>query len=296
MKNTENFPVTITPVASYTPPNIPTLADKPAEAMQLLPSRWQKNAKVMACVGIAGTLSLAGLASACIHPAPTERPHHGGAAQPYYFVYPTEAEISETDNFELSLRLHTGGRGGSFYIVHITEQEAFALFRAHLEAAGLNFSATPPAYTVPLWPSAANSDHIALDLFDEAKGVAISHVSWADSNLPFRRSGPYFVTEMQEAFAALNNQLTFGVFYTPGAHWDWDADWWVGGTPPRLDADWIPDAEHVNMGTTLDQNTLTPDAKDEARATISENITAQASAFIALLQDSGVLEAPPNTP
>jgi len=63
MKNNKNQPIVIKPVKNYTAPQIPTLGDNNTAMLKKLPTRWQKNAKVVACAGIIGTLTLAGLAS-----------------------------------------------------------------------------------------------------------------------------------------------------------------------------------------------------------------------------------------
>jgi hypothetical protein len=57
----KNEPLKLTPVSNYDAPKIPTLADDNSAALKKLPARWQKNAKVIACIGLMGTLSLGGL-------------------------------------------------------------------------------------------------------------------------------------------------------------------------------------------------------------------------------------------
>ena len=103
----------MSPVAQYTPPEYPTNADaknNPA-LLKKLPSRWRRNAAAAACVGLMGTMTLAGCPIF---------PHHGGAG------------------------------GAPIYVVHLTEQEALSIIRSLLEDAGLNFDNTSMTYVVQL--------------------------------------------------------------------------------------------------------------------------------------------------
>jgi len=162
----------LTPIESYEAPRIPTLANKPKLAK--LPSRWKKNAAVVACVGIVGSMTLAGCATA--------PPHNG-----YWFH-------------------NGGGPVAPYYVVYLTEQEALGHVRAQLEAAGLNFDAKPPSYSIT-----SGNRAIGLDLFDEEKGVAIAVLG--------ERVGAEWAAQ---EFAQQTDDITFGVFYSPQS-WFWNA-------------------------------------------------------------------------
>ena len=117
----QNDSLNIVPMTNYTPPKLPTLqsAKNNPALLKKLPSRWQKNAAVIACIGIMGAMSL----TACDSWA-----HHGGAGEePFYVVSPTETEaptITPVDPYE-NYWMHHGGAGGEepFYVVYPTEQE-----------------------------------------------------------------------------------------------------------------------------------------------------------------------------
>jgi len=51
----------IKPVKSYEPPKIPTFDEDNSAMLKKLPNRWKRNAKVLACIGIMGTVTLASL-------------------------------------------------------------------------------------------------------------------------------------------------------------------------------------------------------------------------------------------
>jgi len=253
-----DFELRISPLKTYKAPDIPTFEDKNPTLLNKLPSRWQKNAKVIACIGLTGTVALSGCTNNNITPVTETHPsnieHDFANTQGSYHGYSQP---------ELSVRLHTGGGGASFYVVHLTEQEAFGILRARLEAAGLNFNARPPGYTLEHW-----WDEIDLDLFDEQKNVAITHFGWEESNRPFSAWGQEFTMQVEEAFTEITNNIIVGAFYTPGiVSWEnWDS-------PRRR-----PSRQEVA----------------EASPVLTRQVINQADAFIARLQSQGVLERFPN--
>ena len=130
----------ITPVETYTAPSIPTLDEACGDTALLkkLPSRWKKNAAVIACAGIIGMTALTGCG--VLNDRYDDWIHHGGAAS------------------------------APMYVVYLTEQETLSVIREQLEAAGLNFDAEPPNYTAEVrsWLT------VGLDLFDSERNVAIA--------------------------------------------------------------------------------------------------------------------------
>ena len=122
------------PVAHYTSPALPTLAEKPS--LNTLPKRWARNAAVVACIGVLGASTLAG----CGRFSPFGWPHGGG-----HHLAPQ-------------------------YVVYLTEQETLGVIRAQLEEAGLNFGGEPPLLSTlsEFW----GEDSFA-NLFDEERRVAV---------------------------------------------------------------------------------------------------------------------------
>ena len=134
----KDFELSITPVEAYNAPEIPMLMSDNSALLKKLPSRWQKNVKVIACIGVIGSFTLTG----CM---PLFSRLHGG-----------------------------GGLPTPIYVVHFTEQEALGIIRARLEEAGLDFNFEPPKYTIDWdWYWGEGEDELALDLIDEQKNVAV---------------------------------------------------------------------------------------------------------------------------
>lgn len=183
MENSKND-LKINPVESYQPPKIPTLSDLCGNSALLkkLPSRWAKNAAVITCAGIIGASVLVG----CMG----------------------NRELDITRRLD-----HGGFASGPIYVVHLTEQEAFGIVRAQLEAAGLRFDATPPNYTVDYWESA-----IGLELFDSQRNVAIARIRADEIDSPFV---PEWRIESRNSWIAdefaEQTDIIVGVFYNQGA-------------------------------------------------------------------------------
>jgi len=254
----------LSPAKKYTPPKLPTLRDardNPA-LLKKLPSRWQNNVKVIACIGLigAGTITFSAYAGGLL----SERPHHGGTDTPIYITRLTEQEAHAQyleKQEPLEFKVHHGGSGGApMYIVHLTEQEALGIIRAQLEAAGLAFGAIPPDYFV----SAGWEQDIGLALFDEEKSVAIAQVSWEMNHQPFFSwGGSALAEQIAQEFAKQTKDISIGVFYNPG--------------------------ERIDSGSTAPTDHAIDEAKEEARPLLEEQLTGQVQAFIAWLQSQGIL-------
>ena len=180
------------PLKKYDIPKYPVYTDTHdnPELLKKLPSRWQKNAKVLGCLGVLGVFTLSG--------CPPFFPGFGG-------------------NFTCSKCgfAHNGGSGGApIYIVYLTEQEALSLIRTKAEAAGLNLNSEPPDYTVTVW----NWREIGLDLYDSQKDVAFSFVSTSESGYQWCNIGQNkeMAEEAKKEFAKLGKNTSIGVLYDPG--------------------------------------------------------------------------------
>jgi len=282
MKNNEL--VRLNPVERYAAPKIPTLAEsrENAEMLKKLPSRWQQNAKVLACIGIIGAMTLSSFANVLAQP-----PNAYNAQSGYAVEYGEESEIVAESGgyseFDLETRFHWGGVGIAFYVIYITEQEALNIIRAQLEAAGLNFGTTPPDYT-------AGWQNIGLDLFDEDKGVAIAQLERFGENARTNwkkdsRDANHITGEFAE-----QTDLAVGVFYTPGVlQSDIESEgtilgleWEKALNPLIRDEEWVQE-------NPFNINWFTPEAQANARTIIRENLTTQANEFIAFLQSEGII-------
>ena len=269
MRNNDESLLRIGPVEEYCAPEIPKLEetrDKVA-LLKKLPSRWQKNAKVVACIGLAGALTLSG----CAHYL---RSQYNAVDNITHSQESGYEAFQNQEEFDLVVRLHGGGAGSLFYVVHMTEQEVIGIIRNLLEAAGLNFDADPPDYIVDFVDSglARGLPTHDIELFDEERGVAISHISWEDNHRRFFSHGGGGLAErVTERFARQSSGITFGVFHNPGR---------------TVNRGWV--------ARTADGLTLRdPFGRREAqkRAILEESVTRQVDEFIAFLQSEGILPA-----
>jgi len=212
----------ITPVETYNPPRIPTLAQKPS--LCELPKRWARNAAVVACIGVLGASALAGCASAVdyddgdytttttysttaeIYPESTTYTYTATTAQTGHAPAAPVA-YSELD---FNVRMHGGGSGSAFYVVHLTEQEMQGIIRAELERAGLRFGATPPSLALTV-----NRDDFSLNWFDRQRNIAVLLIGWEESNRGFSPRSAEHAQHVQSQFAQLTD-ISIGVFYNPG--------------------------------------------------------------------------------
>ena len=113
----------LNPIETYQPPKIPTFADTASSAdksalLKRLPSRWARNAAVIACAGILSVTTLSG----CADIVPP-------------LNLPGPCPVRPLDSY-----CHCGGSGAMpMYVVRLTEQEVFGIIRSQLESAGLSF-------------------------------------------------------------------------------------------------------------------------------------------------------------
>lgn len=265
---------TIIPVENYTPPNIPTLDSLQGQPPPTPKSAalWKKSALTLAAAGLLGMSSLTG----CQSTSPED------LVLPVYGGYPATTEAIINQQQDLALRFHHGGAGRPFYVVHFTEAEALEIIHRQLSAAGLRLDGTPPSVT--FYEEGYTFD-VSLDLFDDQKQVAIYHLDWRNSNIPFmpwdQRMADLAIEEFREMEAL--DDISIGVFYTASLDINHDLDIntrrWDGEI--TAEGDWVfhqpPPAAHVaNINT-------------RARPLLEANLTQQVDAFIQYLQDQGVL-------
>ncbi|MCL2408915.1 MAG: hypothetical protein FWC96_04780 [Oscillospiraceae bacterium] len=274
----------VTPVANYEAPKIPTLSDTRSNPTLLkkLPLRWRKNAAVITCIGIIGVSALA----ACASPPGENLPENGGSGGYYnnyngYTLPSIETLPNDRGNrgfpdiyngyteLDLEFRTHHGGSGFAIYVVYLTEQEAFGIIRAQLEAAGLNFNDDPPEHTVTItfqdledfgW-GVSDDITIGIDLFDRERGVGISHVSVG------------IAPQAAREFFVQHDDIFMGAFYNP-SH--------------SLRKPWVvtDDGERIWQEPTDEE---IEEANTTVRPILHDHLTVQVQNFLGFLQSMGVL-------
>ena len=282
------------PVKNYKPAKLPTLESACVNPLlEVLPARWKKNTGVIACLGLAGMLTVAGCSVATDNksadaPYPVaymaqndtkngyndSEPYtpYNAAYQPVQDVLAyMQAQIKTSD---VNLRIHWGGLGsGPFYVAYLTEHEVLGFIRAKLEVAGLNFDALPPDYTIfgmsEFYTFDGDFGEIRIELYDSENNVAVTSLDWFARMNRFEAGGHDLVDGIIERFKTQSQDTSFGVFYNP--------EKLVGWGPFH----WDEDEENVQE--------VTPEKKEEARAELIECITAQVEEFIAWLQAEGIV-------
>ena len=235
--------LSICPVKNYKTPDYPILeyANDDASLLKKLPQRWKKSAAVFICIGLLGTSSLSGCSSI-----------DEGNMDGYY----GQVDIINFENSDLDVRTHHGGTGsgGSFYVVHLTEQEALGFIQAQLEAAGLNLNAALLSHEDP------NGWVIDFAFFDEERGVAI--IFHGEENW---RWGFSVLEGIGEEFLKQHNINTIGEFFSPGVVVGW-------GRFSQLNARLISSRQSSSQRTTL-----------------NESLADQVQEFITQLRTEGIL-------
>jgi len=280
----EDFELCVSPVEAYKRLNIPTFENNNSSLLKKLPLRWQKNAKIAAGMGLIGAFALSG----CVTVAGETQLNTEGVRpnKIEHNLQYTQGSYSGYSEADLLVRIHTGGGGASAYMVHLTEQEAFGIIRARLEAAGLVFDEKPPKetkltfdepkqtyYDEVDWYLRHTLDYVKLDLFDAQKEVGVAHVSWLGSSRSFMPDERMIARRIEEEFAEQTDDIIVGAFYNPGRG--------VGGT------EWT-DAGELKLIPPSNEEV------EEARPILVRQLINQADKFILHLQSEGILERFPD--
>jgi hypothetical protein len=136
--------------------------------------------------------------------------------------------------------------------VYLTEQEAIELMREKGEAAGLDFSAEPPDYSIG-W-----GGNIGINLFDENKKVGFSLINNGETGWNWCDQNKGYVSWAKEEFNKLDNEIEVGVFYNP--------------------------EERFGSNEATDQE------KKEALELLKEKLNTQVHEFIEWLQAQGIIQ------
>jgi len=297
----KDFDLSISPIDAYEIPDVPVFGENNSDLLKKMPGRWQKNAKIIAGLGLVGAFALSGCVNAVSESLLSDVEKNLGYVQSNIIreVRPNNVEhdfnytqggygsYNSYSEADLLVRIHTGGGGGSAYMVHLTEQEAFGIIQVRLEAAGLVFDAMPPSGVIfpPIqvgdtiygeadWHLREVVGSVDLDLFDAQKGVGVAHVNWLGASQAFMPSERELAGRIGEAFAEQLGNIMVGVFYNPGRSVGSGGEWSDEGM-------WI-------LAHPLDEEV------EALRPLLVRQLINQADEFIARLQLEGVLEQFPS--
>lgn len=269
----------VNPVEKYSPPKYPAYTDtgKNPALLKKLPSRWQRNAKVLACIGLMSTIALSGCdeilpgaGGSGSFAVPTQviatEPLPSTTAYPTAYPQTPTVSIPSTTNADVSFNVHHGGAGGVGYVVYLTEQEALYIMSREARALGFNFVDKPPAYRVTVQRNQhvgfgmheKRDMEIGIMLYDKEKNAAITLVNVGE----FASVSGIEETARQaaELLAELRPDITFGVLVSRGqsapADWNTVPEGWQWRDEP------------------------TGEMKLESRGLLEQNLAEQVRAFL----------------
>jgi len=288
----------IRPMKNYNAPSLPTLehSRKNPAILKNLPRRWQKKAGVLACAGFFALSVFAGCASTPEYVAQLTEEEIRERIEIAAEAYENIREHLQTAELNYEIRGSYGGAlSKPFYVAYFTEQEVYGFIRTHLEAAGLNFDATPPRHSVNVEyeafyetrafrPPPTRRAKIGLNLYDAEKNVGIVFL---DKSL--REYHRNIARLASKEFDEHEQNITVGVFtdsstYVPplsGAESSWDCEMYIWSRNWRK--------ENGRRGYEEARAEIISEHEDTLRQMIIENLTEQAQQFITRLQEEGVI-------
>jgi len=247
------------PLKTYTPPTLPTLSEvkNDHDFLKKMPLRWRKCAAVCTAVGLMGSWVLAGCES---------KPSDGNSDPTSAYSDGAEQAALPPEEHDLEFRAHHGGFSGTpYYIVYLSEQEAFGILRYQLEKAGLTFDGELPDYVAE---SEYLETEIGVDLFDDERKVAVTYLT---SDLS--RSGDgWLADDIEKKFKVQSDEIKFGVFYSP-----------------------VEYADNIRVAPRGNMEKIQPSRRDRAKATkearpkLEAAFAEQIQEFIEFLEKEGIL-------
>ena len=216
----------VTPVKKYAQPKYPTqkAIGREPDLLRRLPSCWEKNAVVVAAVGMLGAMALTGCRI-----FDSKIIGYNPESENYLNVAPVFVHGEGTGSIGCDMVAPP---------VFLSEEEALAIIKNTAEGSGLKFSAAPPEYTATKNKPNPRSQYswenpkyvlgegtVELDLYDDKKGVALAFVSMESAEVNPNMSTitiyrPRELAELTaEDFAGQKGDISVGVFYDPGVNW-----------------------------------------------------------------------------
>ena len=271
----------VSPVKKYAAPKYPTkaIAEREPDLLRRLPSCWEKNAAVVAAVGMLGAMVLTGCG---VWESKTGGYNPG--SENYLNVAPVFVHGEGT-----------GAMGCVMIVpsVFLSEEEALAIIKNTAEGSGLKFSATPPEYTATKNKPNPRSQYswenpkyvlgegsVGLDLYDDKKGIALAFVSMeaAKENPNASSVTSYRPRELAELtaedFAEQKGDISIGVFYDPGVNWQSESHQRIMDEYNNTEKSWNERRAQYEIDT---------------KALIEEDLRNQVRDFLEWLQGQGII-------
>jgi hypothetical protein len=255
----------VTPVQKYSLPKYPSLSDVCNDPVLLkkLPTRWQRNAKVIAAAGLLSAIMI----SSCV------------------------VSNADSRNFlnVAPIFIHGGGTGSDGCVmvippVFLSEQEALAIIKSVAESGGLNFDTRPPEFIATkneIDDYVIGKGEISLKYYDSKKRVAVTYIPMRSAEMLHKNRGWMSVSSYNarkladmtaEDLSKQEGDIAVGVFYESGGD--------------KQD-------EELNLINTFLQNAYDRAVVDERLTKTKElsekNLREQVRDFIEWLQGQGII-------
>jgi hypothetical protein len=274
--------ITIAPAKKYAPPKYPAMAEAKSEPglLKKLPSQWEKNAAIVAAVGMLGMISLTGCEI-----FDSKIAGYNPNSENYLNVAPVFAHGEGTGSIGCDMVAPP---------VFLSEEEALAIIKSAARDSGLKFSAKPPEYTATNNKPEPKSQYswenpkytlgegsVGVDLYDDKKGVAVTFISMeaAARNPNMSTITLYRPRELAELtaedFAGQRGDIALGVFYDPGTNWESEEH-------QRVLNEYYDNREN-------DWEERRAQYESDARTLIEDDLRAQVRDFIEWLQGQGII-------
>ncbi|MCL1793320.1 MAG: hypothetical protein FWG34_05590, partial [Oscillospiraceae bacterium] len=269
--------------------------------LRKLPTRWQKNAAVVAAAGLLGAIAL----SSC---GISVKPKGSPGGERYLNVAP--------------IFVHGEGMGsiGCVMIVppvFISEQEALAIIKSEAESGGLTLVSKVPEFTATQneaveqqrngeYKYRLGSEHVGLDLCDDEKGVALAYIPMQAAEkqyLPDEEGNwmqstviSYLPRERAELaagdFAKQEGDIAVGILYDPGNNWEF-LDSYLAKTNEIWETYRSEEKYGIDEENADEYRVKMDEAQAEFEAVLKEQIEADLRAqvrdFIEWLQGQGII-------
>ena len=294
----------VTPVKKYAQPKYPTqkAIGREPDLLRKLPSQWEKNAVIVAAVGMLGAMAL--FSCGILKPASP-----GGSIDP--------AELLNV----APIFVHGEGTGGIGCVmivppVFLSEREALAIIENEAESGGLPFGDRPPGYTATqnqveardgwsLWEGGVvlGDGKVGLDLYNGSRNVAAAYIPMEaaeekylpdkDGNMMGSSVTSYRPRELAELaakdFAGQKGDISVGVFYEPGLHWEIHESLYSEYWRKRDESERIYESDGDNEGRNQRSAEIEREYEREVKALIEEDLRAQVRDFLEWLQGQGII-------
>jgi len=262
--------ISITPVKKYAAPKYPTKTDakRSPDLLRKLPSRWEKNAKVVAAMGLIGAMTLA---SCGLLTPQYQNSSTWGGLKSFVDTIIEKAKNNNNNNNTENV-IETTDYDDMFYLAgepmppsYLTEEDALAIIKTMAETYGLTLENDTPEHI-----------NVPMDLYDSEHKVGVDYQEYR-----YKYSG-------SKSYEILDS-IAMGWFY--------DTDIWGNAECDRLYVEYTEKSNEIRdvyYETNYDeyrirQNEAYEEYEAKIAAVVEEELREQVRDFIEWLQGQGII-------